>query len=439
MRSPQTHSRTLPELTFEAACEPLEAMIEGATRQEIAAELLTPRDTRLPLQRLRDCMRAHRWSAGARTIHLGRVVKAYDRLTREDGFHALNDWDGKADRVNADIIPVDVLHYLIERRRQVQPHVSAEMERTAVAILVDYYLMHLLSLLTLRIWGDGDADENLDRVDRLLHVLQGPGGSGQQFSADAETLLLIATSHFEIHEWGYGKLLVRTRTLNQRHRVNIALGHAASMGSHLRFGFEATYARDTVVMRNDNVADYPWLCFALSTLMHEYDRLTREDEHPAEREAVVEALLNGLTPDARAFIGAPPSFLSAAEIERLDFVRVFGSHRDRLLDHFERYRPSSSAYSPISLFFNFSHNIVKGMVIDALLSGEVWRVTLNDLLTSHETRGVTGESKIAVARTLMGYARANPDRIGGRLKPVIVYDPAAGRQAFGVTMRKLRE
>ena len=44
------------------------------------------------------------------------------------------------------------------------------------------------------------------------------------------------------------------------------------MGSHLRFGFEATYGRDTVVMRDDNVADYPWLCFALATLMREYAR-----------------------------------------------------------------------------------------------------------------------------------------------------------------------
>jgi hypothetical protein len=33
----------------------------------------------------------------------------------------------------------------------------------------------------------------------------------------------------------------------------------------------------------------------------------------------------------------------------------------------------------------------------------------------------------------------NPHRIRGRLTPVIVYDPQAGRQAFGLTLRKLRE
>lgn len=439
MRQSQTHPPATSAFTFDAACSALETIVEGTTRQQIVTELLGQRDTRLPLERLRDCMRGHRWTAGARTIDLERIVKTYDRLTRRDGFHAMNDWDGKADRVNDDIIPVDVLHYLVDKRRQVQPHVSEALERSAVAVLVDYYVMHVLSLLTLRIWDDGDPDENVDRVDRLLRFLQGPGGSGQQFAADAETLLLIATSHFEIHEWGYDKLLVRTRTLNQHHRVNVALGHASSMGSHLRFGFEATYGRDTVVMRNDNVADYPWLCFALSTLIREYDRLAREGSEGAEREAVVEALLNGLTPDARAFVGAPPSSLSAAEIERLDFVRVFKQHRAGLLDDFERYRPSPHAYSPISFFFNFSHNVVKGMVVDALLSGEVWSLTLNDLLTAREAGGVTADSKVALARTLMGYARANPDSIRGRLKPVIVYDPSAGRQAFGVTMRKLRE
>jgi hypothetical protein len=39
----------------------------------------------------------------------------------------------------------------------------------------------------------------------------------------------------------------------------------------------------------------------------------------------------------------------------------------------------------------------------------------------------------------MAYARANPHKIRGKLMPVIVYDPQAGRQAFSVTMRKLKE
>ncbi len=38
----------------------------------------------------------------------------------------------------------------------------------------------------------------------------------------------------------------------------------------------------------------------------------------------------------------------------------------------------------------------------------------------------------------MAYARSNPDRIRGRLMPVIVYDPESGHRAFALAMRKMR-
>ena len=392
--------------------------------------------------RLRDGMRSHAWKAGGRHIGFGRYVRTFDRLTRDDGFHVLHDWDGKADTVNEDIIPVDVLHYLIDKRG------DERTDRLALAILLDYYLFHLLALLSLRIWDDGDADRNLERLDSLLRDLQGSNGSGQRFIENAETLILIATSHFELHERGYQTLLERTRQLNETHRRRIALGHATSMGSHLRFGFEATYARDTMVMRNDNVADYPWLCFALVTLMREYacgdERVKGSAERDAKtsapaRDALVEAMLNGLTPDARAFVGEPPSSLSSCDDDRREFRALFDRHRDALIAEFEPYRPSDRAYSPISFFFNFSHNILKGTVVDALLRSHVWDVTFNDLLTAMPRAEAIAQSKERLAKTLMGYARSNPDTIRGRLTPVIVYDPQAGHQAFTVTMRKIRE
>ena len=89
--------------------------------------------------------------------------------------------------------------------------------------------------------------------------------------------------------------------------------------------------------------------------------------------------------------------------------------------------------------FNFSHNVLKGTVIDALLWGEVWDLTFNDLLAGSPPGEPKGETKGTLATTLMGYARSSPDRIRGRLMPVITYDPQAGRQAFGVAMRKMKE
>ena len=111
--------------------------------------------------------------------------------------------------------------------------------------------------------------------------------------------MLIATSHFEAVERGYDRLLRRVKTLNRAHRTQVAVGHASSMGCHLRFGFEATYARDTLQMRDDNVADYPWLCFALLTVIREYARMAAGEAGPVGREALVEAILNGLSADGR--------------------------------------------------------------------------------------------------------------------------------------------
>ncbi len=397
---------------FEEACASLEAAL--AAREATIGEVSQAPSIGQALARLRDRLRSDGW------------IRELDRRTRAEGFHVLHDWDGKADHVNPDIIPIDVLNYVAIAFDGRPDAVAAAL---AVALLLDYYYFHLLALLSVRIWDGGDADAHLDRLQRLLDVLQGNGDTSQRFVADAESLILIATSHYERYEDGYALLLDRTRTLSRDHRLRIALGHASSMASHLRFGFEATYGRDTLVMRRDNVADYPWLCFALVTLMREIDGGCRDA-------ALVEALLNGLTADARAFVGEPAEALVASEPERAEFRDLFLRHRDVLLTAFEARRPRPDVFSPLSFFFNFAHNIVKGTVVDALLRQRRWAASFNDLLTGIDD-GASNEEKIELATTLMAYARANPDRIRGQLTPVIVYDPRAGHAAFTVAMKKL--
>src|SRR5262249_25905781 len=159
--------------------------------------------------RLRDCLRSNGFNVAGRHLSFDWFVGPYDRATRREGFHVLNDWDGKSDRVNEDSIPVDVLNYLVSLRG------DDAADPLSIAGLIDYYFVHILALLALRIWDEGDADENLRRVDALLAALQGPRGSGQPFAADAATLLLLATSHLELREEGYARLLERVRTLDR--------------------------------------------------------------------------------------------------------------------------------------------------------------------------------------------------------------------------------
>src|SRR4030095_8325769 len=163
---------------FSDACALLEQLLGGGMRRRIVDEVAHSRDLRTALVRLRDSMRSNVWRTGADEIKLGKTVRSYDALTRSDGFHVIHDWDGIADRVNEDTIPVDVLNYLIERRG------SHAADGAELAILLDYYFLHLLELLSLRVWDEGDANENLDRLERLLRLLQGADGSSQQFAAN---------------------------------------------------------------------------------------------------------------------------------------------------------------------------------------------------------------------------------------------------------------
>ena len=432
MPTPRTHRA--PEVSFDEACAIVETALDGSFRRSVVDSLCDAPTVDQALTRLRDAMRSDAWTADGRRIDLKPFVEPYDAQTRREGFHALHDWDGTRVAVNREMIPVDVLNYVIDQQGR-QP-----VDRTVPAILLDYYFVYILGLLSLRVWDSGDANANLERLQGLLDHLQGADGSGQRFASDVETLILIATSHYEPNEAGYESLLDQVRTLNRTHQAKLALVHAASMGCHLRFGFEATYGRDTVLMREDNVADYPWVCYAVAGVMREYARVRDEQATSRERDRVVEALANGLSPDVTAFVGRhPPTSLSRTDAERREIVDRFEAHRADLVEAFERHRPSERSYSPLAFFFNFAQNVLKGIVIDSLVWGEARRVSLNDLLTGLPRDDPQAADKEKLATTLMGYARANPDQIRGRLMPAIVYDPQAGRRAFGAMMRALRQ
>ncbi len=433
MGKKRKRSRPRLEVTFDSACELVETILQGTTRREILTGISSANSFHKALLRLREGMRTNRFTVGGDQISLERVVNRLDKRSREEGFHVLHDWDGVAAKLNEETIPVDVLNYMIGR------DIAEASRRTVLAVLLDYYFLYVLALFSMRAWDEGDKNENLDRVTRLLDDLQGPKGSGQKFAEDAETLILIATSHFEYDEQAYERLLDKIKVLNQAHRTRAALAHAPILGCHLRFGFETTYRRDIVKMRDDNIADYPWLCFALATLMADYARMHDEGFQGTERECVVEGLLNGLSPDARAFVGKPPAFLSAYEAERAEFGELFQQYSQVLVEEFEQHRPSDQRYSAMSFYFNFAHNLLKAMVVDALLRGEAWDLTLNDLLTGIRHAEARNESRVKLAETLMGYARRNPDTIRGRPTPVIVYDPRSGLRAFTNTVKKIEE
>lgn len=400
-------------MVFDELAGQLEAILSGHLRRTFVDALgHSSRTMGDALGQLRLAMRTHTWTGEGQRVVMVKAVQACDLLTREEGFHALHDWDGIADHVNPEIIPVDVLDFVRRVRGEQAP------DEAALSILVDYYFFHILSLLALRVWDTGDPDAAMGRVETLTALLQGQNGSGQPFVANAETLLLIATSHYEPDERGYVSLLEQVRGVSPDRQFAIGLGHAASMGAHLRFGFHATYAGSTEAMRNDNVADYPWLHFAADVVLREFER--------AGDARVAEALFNSLTADTSSLL------------DSVSFRERLAALSDRLVPIFGDFEPDVDTYSPLSLFFNFSHNVLKGTVIDAILRGDAWVVSFNDLLTGPMGGSSAPGSREALALTLMGYARRHPQKIRGQLMPIIVYDPAAGRAAHQSTMARLR-
>lgn len=413
-------------MAFADLCNLIAPVLAGPARHDIIDAAARAPKLSDALATLGASMSANTFQSAAGPIKLDRLMKHYDAVSRAEGFNALHDWDGVAVRISETTIPMDVLRYVAALRQ------NDATDRRVLAIALDYYFLHLLSLMSLRVWDSGDANANLDRLGELVAHLQGPNGSGQRFVSDPETLMLLATSHYEPEEHGYALLLDRVRTLSRAHQVRIALGHAASMGCHLRFGFEATYGRDAGLMREDNVVDYPWLRYALVTLLNQLDTSGESSAPmgPAERHAIVEAIAGGLSADV-------PSLLADAEV-----AQAFAPHRATLVPEFAQFAPTTDAYSPLGFFFNFSYNLVKGAVVDAMLWGEPWPISLNDLLTASPS-AVPGAAPPArretLAVTLMDYARKNPEKIRGKLMPVIVYDPVTGGRAFATALALLRQ
>jgi len=209
------------------------------------------------------------------------------------------------------------------------------------------------------------------------------------------------------------------------------------MGAHLRYAYEVTTAKSIAGTRDDNVADYPWLRWSLMTLLEEFDRLAADPDAGMARTQLAEALANGLLPDPAAFVGPDAASIANGHPDAGRIIDLFARHRPALIEAFTPHRPLDRAYSPLSLFWNFSQNLLKGAVVDALVMGEAWNLSLNDMFTALPAGDPKHVGKERLARTVMAYAKLHPDSVSGRPVPAVVYDPVTARRTFASAMRLL--
>jgi hypothetical protein len=365
-------------------------------------------------------MRTHTFPVSTAALSLRPLVDTLDARTKKEGLHVLQGWDFVAHRFPDDIAPVLLMDFCA------RSGVAALAARPALAILLDQYFLALLSLVAVRAWDDGDANANLDRVSALLSELQGDNGSGSRFVDDAETLLMLAVSYYHPEESAYDLVLAKVRTLDTAHRLRFAFPCAAIMASHLRWGLRFMYRRDVGAMRSDNVVDYPWLLFALLTLVREY---STAPPGPA-RARIAEAMMDGLSADPWAFTGKMPAFLAAVQAEHTELRELFAAKRDELLADFSRQQPDGTNYSPLGFGCNFLSNaLVAGVVL--ALRGEK-HPSFNVLFE----RGERGGDADRLARALMEYS-STPERLGAGGAPLIVLEEREGVGAYNTLMRSI--
>ena len=421
-------SRTQSEPTFAATCDAVEAALRGSFRSDVLEAAWKSGNFRKAFRSLRADLGHHSFQTASRKLVLRNQIRRLDNLTRDEGFEVFHTWDHSRHRFSEENAPVLTLDYWANLRA------TPRSDGIAFSILLDFYFLHVLMLLAVRVWDEDDPDRALDRVTSLLHLLQGPHGSRHRFAADGETLIMLAISQFHPYELAYDQLIEKIWTLSPEHVRRFALVSTAVLGAHLRWGLGAMYGRSTMRMRDDNRADYPWLLFALDTLLREYARLREEGIRGAERDEVVEGLLNGLTPDPWAFTGTLPEGLVDYPGKYARFCELLVRAGPALVEECKRHLPSAEPFSPMAVHFNFPHNVLMAHLMTALEDGAPRSLAVNAVLGGHHGDGDPGSSKNELAAELTTFA-ASPERLGSHRARLIIHDWRAGRAHCDAALR----
>lgn len=401
----------------------LDALLVDGVRSDLVERLSAGADANRSLARLRKAMVEHEFGADPRD--LAKVIRKLDNRTRQDGFRVLHAWNHQSHTFSKDVVPALLLDFFL------RAEVPDPDQKTTLAILTDYYLLHLLALCAMRVWDHADPDEALARVDGHLALLQGSGGSGHVFVDDAETLMIYALSQFHPEEQAYDRVIDRFSSMPLARRVRFANVSAAVLSAHLRWGFWLMYGRDVVRMRDDNVGDYPWLLWCTETLLDEF--VAGGDR----REEALVGLGQALAADPWLYQGSPPPALESIADRHAAVSALLREHAEGIASALEPTKPAKDRYSPWSLHFNFPHNVLVAITTLALLESRPRTLAINALFAEHIDGLPEGEDQEALARLLMAFSAGSPDRLGRHGAMLVAYDPLSAMRSFSMTRDEL--
>jgi hypothetical protein len=407
--------------TLHSAHAILESLLRGSFRKQFIDELLGTKEFSRAMNALRSSMKSHTFKSSSSSFSLGNVIKILDDRTKAEGFEVFHSWNHSDHTFSNDSTPVLMVDHFARMG------LKDRDERSCFSLLLDVYFFHVLALCCIRSWDDDQPQENFDKITRLLGWLQGPSGSGHQFVGNAETLLVMAISQYHPIDQAYDALIARIWSLDSERKVRFSLISASVLGGHLRWGSRAMYSRDVVKMRADNEGDYPWLLYSLTTLMQEYVRLRESGVKNQDRQEIVKALLNGLTPDPWAFFQMPPPASLALYSEKHQILQqLLVTYAEELATEFTAARPRLKDYSSLAFHFNFPHNILNALLMVCLSEGSVQSLSLSDLLLGAVSGSPKNDELSEVALKLVLFASSSRDKVGPQGTKLIIYDPHVG-------------
>ncbi len=415
-------------ITYASACDLIEHALSDGMRSRILDAITAYDGFGGSAMALRNAMRTHTFPTGAEVLRLHPIVQSFDARAQRTGLHVLQSWDYVAHRFAPNSTPVLMLD------RFARDDTPVGRQRDTLSVLLDHYFVSVLGLIVVRAWDEGDTNDNLDRVSSLLHALQRHDSSNCRFVTDAETLLLLAVSHYHPDEAVYEQIARRFDALTDARRRRMAEACAAVLGGHLRWGLRHMYRRDVALMHADNVVDYPFVVYGVLTLLRDFEAERSAGIGGLAHARTVEALLNGLSADPTFATNRTPHWLRSHRAEHGELRERLLDNRETLMAELAGHQPSARRYSPLGFDANFLCNTVVAMIGTALAEPEV-HASLNMLFTRlspHDAAGVDAEQQ---AHAMMRYAMAN--RIGTGA-PLVVYDPYEAAHAFNMTNAALR-
>ena len=390
------------------------------------------------------------WLENSKTLNpIAREMRGLYLRTVQDGFGGYNNPNPE--------LPLTFLKDFFNLPQQfLADYIRAlEMDKTkpnvagakrAVRIALDAELAIFLSLLSLRIWDEGDPNQNLEEMGSLLDILEnGKGSSGHRFFKSPLALADYATAvptpaEDDSSYIRFNEKVEKLRPEYQRQYYRKLLGDS---GRHLRAFYTEVPQEPGVFLWNTgtedrNAVDLIGISTALRWLLNDIETGgLNETEKSKNLEAVLQGLSGypgGMRDESLLKRLAQPSNFLGLGLEGTlsEALRLLAQYRPELLKKLEEHPLKSEDYSAFAVRDPYQYDLLRSFLLTSALDKRFEKFEFESYLTPEDGRKpLKKEWMTKASQNFREIQEAR--RSGGTLKRL--YDPGFKRFILG----KLKE